>query len=124
MTNTNKTTQMIVGTQAALKEAQGVERIALFQSDGSALVLDDISATGATVIMTGYAAGSAADVDSNDTVNEAVGKVEAVAKTHDTGAQVLLTGYSAQSAGNVAAADTVNHAIAKLEARIVALEGA
>lgn len=121
------TTQVVVVSQAAVNPAQGLGRLALFDDTGAPIATDDLvlaSVTGADVPLTGYAKGSAEAVAATDTVNEAIGKVEAQAAVDPTGADVVLTGYVAGSADDVAATDSVNEAIAKLEARIAALETA
>ena len=60
--------------------------------------------------------GDAVDVESTDTANEAIAKVEAKADTPDTGAEVILTGYVLGSAVDIAATDTVNQALGKVQA--------
>lgn len=94
-------------------------RMALFDTSGNPIsrILDDVP-SGAEVILTGFASGSAGAVAATDTVNEAIAKVQArTLSAAPTGANVVLTGYAAGSAGAVAATDSVNAAVAKLEAR-------
>lgn len=123
MTQANQSvTQAVVATQSTMNPRLSTERIALFAEDGTALVLDDVSATGATVILTGYSSGSAGDPADTDTVNDAFAKVSAQADRKDLADEVLLTGYTSAVADDLAAGDTVLEAFQKLEARIVALE--
>jgi hypothetical protein len=69
------TTQMIVVAQPAIKPSPGIERVALFNPDGS---VAGISAdTGATVVMTGYTSHAAGAVGATDTLNVAMEKLEA-----------------------------------------------
>ena len=116
--------QAIVVAQDAPKPNQQMERIALFNEAGAAVlaVTFDETPTGEDVLLTGYVAGDPDDVEATDNVNEAIAKVEAKADTPDTGADVVLTGYVAGSVDDVEATDTVNEAIAKLEARLAVLE--
>lgn len=73
--------------------------------------------------LTGYVKGTAGAVAATDTVQEAIGKLEAsiegvAADVPDT----VLTGYAIGSAAALAATDTLLEALGKLEARVVAIE--
>jgi hypothetical protein len=75
MSNAQKVTQALVVT-GPINPTQDVERIALFNSDGTPVTFDGTE-TGAQVLMTGYTAQSAGNVAATDTVNHAVAKLEA-----------------------------------------------
>jgi hypothetical protein len=110
--------QAVVVTQGAPKVNQQMEKIALFNEAGSpalALTFETLP-TGDDVLLTGYVSGDVVDVESTDTVNEAIAKVEAKADTPDSGAEVILTGYVLGSAVDIAATDTVNQALGKVQA--------
>lgn len=119
-------TQGILTDQESFRANQGVEKIALFNADGTALDLAALQ-TGEDIVLTGYTiAGSYSAVAATDTINEAIGKLEAKADSDSQdGSEVLLTGYAIAGTGSaVAATDTVNEAIAKLEKRVADLENA
>jgi hypothetical protein len=70
-----KVTQAVLVSQSAMNPHQGTEQFALFDASGTSLPLT--ADTGATVVLTGYTIQSAAAVAATDTVNHAIGKLEA-----------------------------------------------
>ncbi len=115
-------TQAMVTNQAEIKPNQGLERIALFDSNGDPVDLASlVIQTADNTLMTGYEiAGAYTAVAAADTVNEAIGKVEYLATTpYD----VEMTGYVIDGTGGaLAATDTLMEAIAKLEKRVADIE--
>lgn len=118
--------QMIVVSQAAVRANQETSDVALFAPDGSPVVTTAFTGTGATVPMTSYAGHAAGNVAAADTVNDAIGKLEAriaALEAHDTSAEIVITGYTeAGAAAALSATDTLNVALGKLEKRIEDLE--
>lgn len=111
-------TQGIITDQETFRANQGVEKIALFDANGDPLDLAALQ-TGEDIPLTGYEIAQAySAVAPTDTINEAIGKIEAKADAdNQTGADVVLTGYAAGTATAVAATDTVNAGLAKVEAK-------
>ena len=71
-------TQAVVTTQSEINQSQVTERIAFFDEDGNVVdVTGGGSATGASVVLTGYESGSSGDVAATDSVNAAIAKLEA-----------------------------------------------
>lgn len=119
--------QAVVTDQTNIDTSQVVELIALFNSDGTQVDLDSLQVqTGDNTLLTGYEiAGAPAAVAATDTVNEAIGKLEAVTGmlAEDVAIDDVLTGYVIAGAPSaVSATDTILEAIAKLEKRIDDLE--
>ena len=127
-------TQAMVTNQAEIKPNQGLERIALFDSNGDPVDLASlVIQTADNTLMTGYEiAEVAAAPEATDTVNEAVGKIakygadlSAQVQAIDPPYDVALTGYVIDGTGGaLAATDTILEAIAKLEKRVADLEAA
>lgn len=69
--------QFMVVSQAAMKPNQEYGEVALFGTDGAPVSVTAFTGTGATVPMTGYAGHAAGNVAAADTLNDAVGKLEA-----------------------------------------------
>lgn len=115
-------TQAMVTDQTEIKPNQGLERIALFDSDGNPVDLASlVIQTADNTLMTGYViAGAYTAVDPTDTINEAAGKLEKLATEPYS---VVLTGYVIDGTGGALAdTDTIMQAIAKLEKRVYDLE--
>lgn len=70
--------QMQVVSQAAINPNQAVTQVALFHPDGTVLTVVDTTTekTAATMLLTGYAIGTAAALAASDTVNGAFAKLE------------------------------------------------
>lgn len=90
------TNQGVVVAQEAVNPNQVLERVALFDEDGTPIDLGAIPALdGDEILLTGYEAGTAAAVGATDTINEGLAKVEAVASSAATGGAA----YSAKTVG-------------------------
>lgn len=123
MSSNQVTKQIVIVTQAAMKKDRVSEQAAFFQEDGTPFVFPQ-SATGDEIPMTGYIATEAAAVEATDTVNEAVGKLEATAAAIPVdGSEMLLTDYAAVPAEAILPTDSVNEAFGKLEAKVNVLPG-
>jgi hypothetical protein len=75
MGNQKVTQAIVVASSAIGPPSQGVERIALYNPDGTPITT--AADTGATVVLTGYSAQAKAPVGATDTVNQAIAKLEA-----------------------------------------------
>lgn len=70
----------IVVSNGEIDPSQASTQLALFTTAGAPINLDETDAvpqTGANVLLTGYTAGAADDVEATDTVNAALAKLEA-----------------------------------------------
>lgn len=110
-------TQGIITDAETFNANQGVERIALFDGTGRPVDLAALQ-TGEDTPLTGYEIAVAyTAIADTDTINEAIGKLEAKADSDgQDGSEVLLTGYEIDTSYTaIAATDTVNEAIGKVE---------
>lgn len=73
-----KTTQAIVIDAPAPIANQTLERLSLFNPDGTPMSLEGgANPTGASVLLTGYTIGAIVNIAATDTVNQAFGKLMA-----------------------------------------------
>lgn len=63
--------QAVVVQQAAIRSTKYCTRLALFNEDGTPIVL------GAETLLSGYTIGTAGSVSATDSISEAIGKLEA-----------------------------------------------
>lgn len=80
MSNNQITEQAVVVSQTTLNPNLGIKQLALFDQAGEPIDLDGatpVSQTGQNILLTGFSAGSAGNVEATDTVNQALAKLEA-----------------------------------------------
>lgn len=77
MSNHQTVTQGVVTSQGAIRPHQTVEKIALFNQDGTPFDVDGSAPTGADILLTGLTAGTATPVAATDSVNAAIAKLQA-----------------------------------------------
>lgn len=73
MTTNQITEQAVVTSQSAPVNTRAATKLALFDADGNPWA----GATAAEIVLSGYVIGSAAALTDTDTLNEALGKLEA-----------------------------------------------
>lgn len=76
MTSSQNVKQAVVVAQTNISSSQNAERIALFHPDGTAVTLS-AAQTGADVKLTGFTTGAAGALAATDSVNVALGKLQA-----------------------------------------------